>query len=162
MWPRAQVNSPAAAGNRPTPDSNAVNRQPTPNEPPRDARTELRAALDQWVAATNSRDLDRLMTFYPQTVSVFYQKRNVTNDAVRAEKDRLLKAASSIEVRVSEPETEVSADGQTAAMRFRKSWDFVGVSPRSGEVVQELRWRKTDAGWKITSERDAQVIRVTR
>lgn len=44
-------------------------------------------------------------------------------------------------------------------MRFRKSWDFKGAQPGSGEVVQELRWRKFDTGWKIVSERDMQVIR---
>jgi serine/threonine protein kinase/ketosteroid isomerase-like protein len=167
LWPRAQVVDGGEAaqvntGNRSTPDPNAVNRQAHANEQPRDVRTELRATLDEWVAATNSRDLERVMAFYPQTVSVFYQRRNLTHDAVRAEKNRLLKGASKIEVRVSEPETEVAADGQTAAMRFHKSWDFAGVSPRSGEVIQELRWRKTDAGWKITGERDVQVIRVTK
>ena len=162
LWPRAQVNSPAAIDNRQTPAPNTVNRQAPVNEPTRDARTELREALDQWVAATNARDIDRVMAFYPQTISVFYQKRNLSLDAVRVEKNRLLKGASKIEVRTSEPETEISGDGQTATMRFRKSWDFAGVSPRSGEVVQELRWRKTDAGWKITNERDVQVIRVTK
>jgi serine/threonine protein kinase len=162
LWPRAQVGGQSPADNRPTQDTNKASRQSPANEPPRDARTELLANLDQWVAATNDRDTDRLMAFYPQTVNVFYQRRNLPHDAVRAEKNRLLKAASKIEVRVSDPETEVSADGQTATMRFRKSWNFVGVSPGSGEVVQELRWRKTDAGWKITSERDAQVIRVTK
>ncbi len=162
LWPRTQVTSPAVADNLPATDSNTLNRQAPSTEPTRDARAELRATLDEWVAATNARDIDRLMAFYPQTVSVFYQKRNVTRDAVRDEKNRLLQRASKIEVRVGEPETELAPDGQTAAMRFRKSWDFAGVSPASGEVIQELRWRKTDAGWKITGERDVQVIRITK
>ena len=102
------------------------------------------------------------MAFYAPTVSVFYQKREVSQDAVRAEKSRLLAAASKIDVRVSAPVIEVAEDGLTATMRFRKSWDFSGVSPRSGEVIQELGWLKTAAGWKIVAERDAQVIRVKR
>ncbi|HEY0376894.1 MAG TPA: protein kinase [Pyrinomonadaceae bacterium] len=154
----APVNNSAGAGNRPANDAGTTNRQ----EVPRDAQGELRTMLDQWVAATNSRDINLLMNFYAPTVDIFYQRRGATLGAVRAEKNRLLTAASRIDVRVSDPVTEVAADGQTATMRFRKAWDFSGVSPTSGEVVQELRWRKTAAGWKIVAERDVQVIRVTK
>jgi serine/threonine protein kinase/ketosteroid isomerase-like protein len=157
----APANNSAGAGNRPViADSGTANRQA--QETPRDARGELRATLDQWIAATNSRDINQLMNFYAPTVDVFYQRRGATQAAVRAEKNRLLTAASRIDVRVSDPSTEVAADGQTATMRFRKAWDFSGVSPASGEVLQELRWRKTAAGWKIVAERDVQVIRVTK
>jgi len=50
--------------------------------------------------------------------------------------------------------------GQTAVMRFRKQYRIVDRNrTRSGEVIQELRWRKTDSGWRIFSERDVRVIR---
>jgi ketosteroid isomerase-like protein len=157
----APVNNSAGAGNRPVNgETGTASRQA--GETPRDAQGELRAALDQWVAATNNRDINLLMNFYAPTVDIFYQRHGATQAMVRAEKTRLLAAASRIDVRVSDLVTEVAADGQTATMRFRKAWDFSGVSPASGEVVQELRWRKTAAGWKIVSERDVQVIRVTK
>ena len=157
----APVNNTTGAGNHPTNDStSAVNRQG--QQTPQDAQRELRTSLDEWVAATNSRDVNLLMGFYAQTVNVFYQKREATQAEVREEKNRLLATASKIDVRVSAPVIELDADGQTATMRFRKSWDFAGVGPRSGEVIQELRWRKTPGGWKIVGERDAQVIRVTK
>jgi ketosteroid isomerase-like protein len=45
-------------------------------------------------------------------------------------------------------------------MRFRKKYAIEGGGEdRSGEVVQELRWRRTADGWKIVSERDLHVIR---
>jgi hypothetical protein len=78
---------------------------------------------------------------------------------VRAEKSRLFSQISSIDVKASSPEIRVSDDGRNAVMRFHKRWSFVGAQSSSGEVVQELGWRKTDAGWKIVSERDVQVIR---
>jgi len=44
-------------------------------------------------------------------------------------------------------------------MRFRKKYQIENASgSRRGEVVQELRWRKTIDGWKIFSERDIRVI----
>jgi serine/threonine protein kinase len=128
-------------------------------EAPRDAREELSGALDSWIAATNARDLNRQMSFYAPTLNAFYQKRDISQAAVRAEKSRLFSQISSIDVKASSPEIRVSDDGRNAVMRFHKRWDFVGAQSSSGEVVQELGWRKTDAGWKIVSERDVQVIR---
>jgi serine/threonine protein kinase/ketosteroid isomerase-like protein len=157
----SQVNQTAAV----LPQPGAAN-TPAPNDtqrnPPRDARTELRTALEDWVEATNSRDIDKQISFYAPTLNVFYLKRNATQASVRAEKTRLLSQSDSINVRVSEPEIELDSNGRTAMMRFRKSWDFGGRSSASGEVIQELRWRKTDSGWKIFSERDVEVIRLTR
>jgi serine/threonine protein kinase len=129
------------------------------NQTPLDANSELKAALRDWVLSTNTRDVNQQMTFYAPTLSVFYLKRNVSHAAVRSEKTRLLSQYQNIEVRVGEPEIQFGADKETATMRFRKSWSFAGDAAGGGEVIQELRWRKTNAGWKITSERDIEVIR---
>jgi hypothetical protein len=59
-------------------------------------------------------------------------------------------------VRVSNPEIAFSPDNLTAIMRFRKQYT---IDNRRGEVLQELRWQKTGAGWKIVGERDVHVIR---
>jgi ketosteroid isomerase-like protein len=119
-------------------------------------------ALTDWITATNSRDIEKQMTFYAPTLSAFYQRRNTTHVSVRAEKMRLLAQTDGIEVRTSEPEIQVSSDEQTAVMRFHKSWSFRGNRPESGEVIQELRWKKIASDWKIVSERDVEVIRISR
>lgn len=124
-----------------------------------DMLTELRSLRDEWIAATNARDVDRQMSFYAPTLEAFYLQRGVSRQSVRAEKTRLLAQVEVVDVRAGEPETSINADGRTATMRFHKSWDFKGAQPSKGEVIQELRWMKTDSGWKITSERDIQVIR---
>ncbi len=132
---------------------------PSPVGVSSDARQELRSSLEGWVAATNARDVERQMAFYAPTLEVFYLQRNASSQSVRAEKARLLSQLTSIDVRAGEPEINIAGDGRTAAMRFQKSWDFKGAQPSTGEVVQELRWMKTDEGWKIISERDVRVIR---
>ena len=160
--------SPAVSGTRatespvPTVASNRTRGDASSKDSPREARIELSDALNDWVAATNSRDINKQMTFYAPTLSVFYLKRNVTEASVRAEKTRMQAQSASIDVRVGEPDIQIDAEGQTATMRFNKSWNFSGDRPESGEVIQELRWRKTASGWKIVSERDVEVIRIGR
>lgn len=121
---------------------------------------DLRVALEEWVSATNGRDVRRLITFYTSEVKAFYLKRDVPRSFVRDERVRAFRQAEEIEVRAEEPEIIFRDAGRTAIMRFRKQYvTRINGQRRSGEVVQELRWRKTEAGWRIFSERDVKVIR---
>ncbi len=120
----------------------------------------LRAALDEWIAATNERDITLQISFYMPTVQAFYLTRNVRLEDVRAEKARVFARATVIDIRAAEPEIIFREAGQIAIMRFRKRYRIEGGrETRRGEVVQELRWRRTAAGWKIFSERDVRVIK---
>jgi ketosteroid isomerase-like protein len=120
----------------------------------------LRAALDEWIAATNARDIERQMSFYLPTLAAFYLQRAVPRARVRAEKARVFTRAKVIDIRAAEPEILFSDAGRTAVMRFRKSYVITGGGQdRRGEVIQELRWRRTLDGWRITSERDVKVLR---
>ena len=124
-----------------------------------ESQTELRSALDEWVAATNARDLDRQMGFYGEKVGAFYRTRDVTREAVRAEKARVFGNAEAIDIRAAAPDIRLGRDGRTATMRFRKKYAIEGGGEaRRGEVLQELRWRRTSEGWKIVSERDLRVL----
>lgn len=134
-----------------------ANTAPSPTTTPGDVRAELLSLRDQWINATTARDIEKVISFYPPVVETFYRKHNVARSAVRVEKQRLLEQANSIEMRASEPQTTINGD--TATMTFRKSWNFRGAQSSRGEVVQELRWVKTNQGWKISSERDIEVIR---
>ena len=123
-------------------------------------RAHLRASLDEWVRATNARDLRKQKAFYPRLVPAFYLWRNVSQHAVLAEKARLFGQAKVIDVRTGPPQITLGSDGNTATMRFRKQYVIEGTREnRRGEVLQELRWQNTEGGWKIISERDLRVIR---
>jgi ketosteroid isomerase-like protein len=120
----------------------------------------LRAALRQWVEATNAKDIGRQMSFYMPTLLAYYLARNTPRDAVRAEKSRVFARATRISIDAEEPEMVFLEQGRVAVMRFRKRYEIEGgPAARRGEVVQELRWRRADGGWKIYSERDIRVIR---
>ena len=119
----------------------------------------IRESLNEWIAATNRHDIEKQMSFYMPQLQAFYLDRNASRNAVRAEKIRL-SAAQLIDIRAEEPEIIFQDGSQTAVMRFRKKYRIKNNSKtRRGEVVQELRWRRTADGWKIFSERDIKVIR---
>ncbi len=120
-------------------------------------RMVLNQTLSAWFAATTARDIDWQMSLYMPTLTNFYDKRNVTQDFVRAEKIRLFAEEEAMDVQQEgEPQITFTDGGRVAIMRFRKSYLIKGVehSGSRREVRQELRWRKTDEGWKIFSERN--------
>lgn len=120
----------------------------------------LRSALNGWIDATNKRNIERQMTFYMSELKAFYLARNVTRNAVRLEKNRVFSTARFVDIAAEEPEIIFQEGDRSAIMRFRKKYKVVGKArTRSGEVVQELRWRQTNGGWRIFSERDVRVIR---
>jgi ketosteroid isomerase-like protein len=126
---------------------------------PKETETALRGALNDWVAATNARDIERQMSFYNPVVDAFYRLRKASREAVRADKARVFARAASIDVRTDDPQIRLSPDGRTAVMLFHKRYAIAGGGEdRRGEVVQELRWQNTDGEWKIISERDLRVV----
>ena len=152
-----------ASASTPT-DDNAASPRDASDASPKTGSNEtaffLRRALEEWIEATNARDIERQMSFYPPVMRAFYLTRNAPRAAVRAEKERVFQRARTVEVRAAAPELIIQESGRAAVMRFRKSYVIEGGGQnRSGEVVQELRWQQTPQGWKIFSERDVRVIR---
>ena len=120
----------------------------------------LRRSLEDWIDATNKRNIDRQMDFYMTRLKAFYLSRDTPRSAVHQEKRRVFQGVRSVEIRAEEPEIIFQDKGRTAVMRFNKKYKIAkNAGVRTGEVVQELRWQRTEDGWQIFSERDVRVIR---
>lgn len=120
----------------------------------------LRRALDEWIQANNARDTDKEMSFYASKLLFYYRSRNVSRETVQKDKGRMFERADLIDVRAGAPEITLDRDGKAATMRFRKQYVIsIGGSERYGDVVQELRWQRTDEGWRIIGERQLQETR---
>src|SRR5947209_1207590 len=143
-----------AESNLPSTDSHAD------DERPQGDLESLRGAFDAWIAATNARDVDKLMTLYDSKLDTFYRAQNVSRDFVRDDKTRSFKRTGAFEVAAREVETTMASDNSTATMRFHKTY-VVKIDGREhhGEVLDWLRWRRTEEGWKIAGERDLRVLR---
>ena len=129
----------------------------------------LRRALNEWIEATNNRDIQKQMSFYLPRLKAYYLTRNTSSDFVREEKARVFERASIIDIRAEEPEIIFQDGGRTAVMRYRKKYRVEnGRQSRRGEVIQELRWQRVNsqtdgvdgsrAEWRIFSERDIRVL----
>ncbi len=120
----------------------------------------LRNALDGWIKANNARDVDKEMAFYASKLYFYYRSRNVSREFVMKDKSRMFERADLIDVRAAAPEITLDKDGQTAVMRFRKQYVVkIKESERYGDILQELRWQRTDDGWKIIGERQVEELR---
>jgi len=121
---------------------------------------ELRVALNEWIEATNRRDISAQMRFYVPLLKAYYLSRNTPQSAVLAEKRRVFSGVRAVDIRAAEPEIIFQDNGRTAVMRFIKEYKIVErTRTKSGVVVQELRWQRYGNDWQIFSERDIRVIR---
>ncbi len=141
----------------PTPEKKAAARAPEAD------KKALQSALAAWVAATNSRDLKRQLSYYAPRLTVFYLSRNVSRDAVLGEKRRTVGQAERVSITVGAPAVEFGRDGLTAVTTFGKRYVIEsGGKRRGGEVLQELRRARAEPDkqeWRITGERDLQTVR---
>ncbi|MBA2528122.1 MAG: hypothetical protein H0V18_20415 [Pyrinomonadaceae bacterium] len=120
----------------------------------------LRKALNEWIAATNNRDISQQMSFYVPRLKAYYLTRNTSRAFVREEKLRVFATASLIDIRAEEPEIIFQDGERTAIMRYRKKYRIEDAQhSRRGEVIQELRWQRVGREWRIFSERDIKVLR---
>lgn len=116
----------------------------------------LGRSLDELVKATNARDIDKVMAFYGPKLLFYYRSRGTPSETVRKDKARMFERSDVIDVRAGPPEITLDRDGLTATMRFRKEYIVkIRDRVRHGEVLHELRWQRTDDGWRIIGERDA-------
>jgi hypothetical protein len=153
-------------GEAQTPTSSAVSSAASPERPEVDgkrvdtsAAEVLRTSLNEWIEATKKRDIEKQMAFYAPVLNAFYLTRNTSRDFVREEKARVFATAAVIDIQAEEPEIIFQDEGRTAVMRYRKKYRIVnGRQSRSGQVIQELRWRRVGAQWRIFSERDIRVL----
>lgn len=126
----------------------------------RSAAAALRDSLDDWLDATNRRDIEGQMQYYMPELQAYYLTRNTPWSAVRAEKNRVFSHVRSVDIRAREPEIIFQNAGRIAVMRFVKEYRVAErARVKTGAVVQELRWQLTDKGWRIFSERDVRVLR---
>jgi ketosteroid isomerase-like protein len=158
--------SPATTGS-PAVSPPAATRTPAASPSPVDTaavRNEVTALLNGWADSSTERDIDAHMSYYADTLDVYYNKRNVGASTVRADRRRAYDTYQTLDISLSNIRiTPDATTGERATAVFDKTWSFEGEEKvTSGSVQQELRLAKIDGRWRITGERDLQVYYVNR
>jgi uncharacterized protein (TIGR02246 family) len=150
----------------PSPNGQQATRGPTRGESdrvapaPPDDQSAIRSLLENWAAASRSRDVDAQASFYTPIVDRYYGQRNVPRDRIKRERQQALEKLgdvrlydiSNIHVQLTGPNTAVAT--------FDKAWDFASSKGSyAGKVKQQVSLRKMDGVWRIATERDIHVYR---
>jgi ketosteroid isomerase-like protein len=155
-----QTTSSPAASAAPTAAS------PTPTPSPVNVaavREEVTDALNGWADSSTQRDIERQMSYYADTLDVYYTKTNVSASVVRMDRQRAYDTFSTLDIELSNVQITPDATAQRATVVLDKTWSFEGEEKStSGSVQQELRLAKIDGRWRITGEKDLQVYYVNR
>jgi len=142
-----------------SPASNSVNvNTETSSSVPTAAETsrEVGQAVSDWVADTESLDIDNLVQRYAGTVD-YYRTSGASRDAVRRDKERAFSLYDSVKFDISNMEITPGKTPDTATAEFDKAWVFDGENHSEGKVRSRLNLKKVDGEWLITGERDIKV-----
>ena len=120
----------------------------------------ITARLNSWKASIEARDIEKHLSHYAERIENYYNAASVNREFVRADRARAFASFDTLELEIINVEIILEAN-DAATLTFDKSWDFRKASGFSnGLVQQEIRMRKIEKQWLITSERDLQVYRV--
>ncbi len=123
---------------------------------------QVTATLNRWAAASMARDLDAHMSYYADTLDVYYSKSGVSASQVRADRARAYEVYSTLDIRLTNLKVAVERSGERASATFDKTWNFEGSKYSSGSVQQKIWLAKRDGRWLITGEKDLQVYYVNK
>lgn len=118
---------------------------------------EIGETLEGWTESTRDHDIDSHMDYYAPQLENFYRQPNADRSVVRTRLQQAFDQYDDLDIRISNLRVQLDQTGQTASAFFDKKWRFEGKSVSRGAVRQEIKLRKIDDRWMITSERDLRV-----
>jgi len=119
--------------------------------------------LNGWAQSSMERDIDAHMSYYADTLDIYYTKTNVSASVVQADRQRAYDTYSNLHIELSNILITPDPAGQLANAILDKTWSFESdEKSNSGSVQQEIRLAKKDGRWLIIGEKDVQVYYVNK
>ncbi len=116
------------------------------------ARAQIAALLNRWVASSRARDLRAQMSCYAPQLARYLQQRNVSSFQVQAEKRKQLELYTQVR-RFGLSDISLTLDGAQAAATAVKTWDLTNHEVESrGNAVVHFEFAQVGSRWVITSE----------
>jgi ketosteroid isomerase-like protein len=121
-----------------------------------EARAQINALLNRWVASVKSRSLQTQMSCYAPQLTSYLQQGSLSRAQLEARKQKMLTAYTSTHLDLSN--IELSIHGSQAVANAIKSWDFSNNEVDSrGRTLLSLGLAKLDGRWLIISEQEYAV-----
>ena len=170
MRQREKEDARVAPNNRlPVPTATVSDAKPTPTPSPTPNPTstktpvdrskitrEVTDAISSWKEDTESGDVDAVTRHYADRVD-YFNRGGVGRDFIGRDKERAFSDFDSIDINIANVKVDVDDTGESATAEFDKSWQFVGDRVSEGKVRSQLKLKKSNGKWIITSERDLRV-----
>ncbi|CAN5727750.1 hypothetical protein BH24ACI2_BH24ACI2_13080 [soil metagenome] len=130
---------------------------PAPTFNPETVKNEVSDKIYLWQSATEVGDINGYMNNYADTID-YYNKRGASRSFVQNDKQKAFSKFDNIEINLSNLRVTPDASGENATAVFDKEWRFEGEKNYSaGKVQTQLKLKKINGKWLITSERDLKV-----
>ncbi len=116
------------------------------------ARAQIAAVLNRWVASFRARDLRGQMSCYAPQLARYLQQRNVSSFQLRAEKRKQIELYTQVR-RFELSDIGLTLDGSHADATAVKSWDLTNHEVESrGNALVHFEFAQLGSRWVITSE----------
>ncbi len=127
---------------------------PVPAPPASRDEQLLRALVGRWLHASRRNDVRGQMGFYAGVV--YYAKREMSRQAVEAAKTRRARHDRLVAIEEDPHGVALEIDGRFALATLHRTLVFADGTRQP--VEQQLRWARTDAGWRIVAEPDPRPL----
>jgi hypothetical protein len=116
------------------------------------ARSQIIAVLNRWVASFRAHELSKQMSCYAPQLARYLQQRNVSSYQVQAEKRRTLQLYTNVR-RYDLSDINLALDGGQAAVTAVKTWELTNHEVESrGNAEVHFEFAQVGGRWLITSE----------
>lgn len=136
--------------------------KPTLDQNPEKTKKDVSDKIYTWKSMAEARNLNSYMNNYASRID-YYRKKRASKNFVRKDKERSFNKYTSIKSTFSNMDIKPSNDGKTAVVAFDKEWVFSNdTEQNSGKVRSQLKLKKVNDKWYITSEKDLKVYYVNK
>lgn len=145
----------AKATRTPALAANNANTNPSPTPFPNEAETkkEVAKAIATWRAQSEAGNMDEILNSYADSVD-YYRKKGADKDFIREDRSKAYERYDVIKLEISDVKVTLGPTETDATAEFEKEWEFEGETKTKGKVKQQLKMKRVNGEWLITSEQD--------
>jgi Dynamin family len=125
----------------------------------------LESALDKWIAASRSGNIQAQASCYAPVVGTYFNSRNVTREQIQRQKERVsVGAAAGVQnFRITTVGISDQGNGQRAVL-VQKDWETpAGRGPDfAGTEIEKLVFAQVEGQWKIVDEQEVKLGKTHR